>query len=153
MGEMGLTDKPQGPLARQGKCRAASATKRTSGGPCTCTQQRGDESGQRQSREERLLEISQNKAEGSWRIGEGRPLVDLPDPQDWQLLGTGKLRIEALKMILEIIMAWAEGECLAVQKDFGFLSHQTVCYKGKLLGRNGMPLLKSFLLGQGLHWL
>ena len=103
-------------MARQGKHRAASAAKRTSGGPCTCTQQRGDKSGQRQSREERSLEISQNKAEGSWRMGEGRPLVDLPDPHDWQLLGTGRLRIEALNVIPEIIMAQAEEECLAAQR-------------------------------------
>lgn len=68
------------------------------------------------SREERQLEISQNQAEGNWRMGEGRPLVDLPDPHDQQLLGTARLRKEALNVIREITMAQAEGGCLAAQR-------------------------------------
>ena len=81
-----------------------------------CTQQRSGESGQQWSREERWLEISQKQAEGSWTMGEGRPLVDLPDPHDRQLLGTGRLGTEALNVIPEIIMAQSVRECLAAQR-------------------------------------
>lgn len=42
--------------------------------------------------------------------------MDLLDPQHWQLLGAGKLRTEALNVIPELIVAQAEGECLAAQR-------------------------------------
>jgi len=78
-----------------------------------CAQRRSGESRQRRSRQEIWLEISQNQTEGIWSTGEERPLVDLPDPHDQQLLSPGRLRTEALNMIPEITMARAEAECLA----------------------------------------
>lgn len=89
-GETGLTAEPWGPLARQGMCRDSICCQEDFRRPLTHAQQRSGESGQQRSREERWLEISQNQTEGSWRMGEGRPLVDLPDPHDRQLGGLRK---------------------------------------------------------------